>query len=125
MTTPPPHARLRQSLRQEEEEPEPEPEPAPAPPPVSAPPAPCLILPAHDAVIGHTSALALMTGFGEEYELLFTAAPEGRAEIEAICAVFGRHPTAIGQITDSEKGHPVLVGQAWPPLQFTHFREDA
>jgi thiamine-monophosphate kinase len=44
----------------------------------------------------------LLTG-GEDYELLFTAAPAGRREIAALAAGIGIDLTRIGRITDENK----------------------
>ena len=78
-------------------------------------------LPAHRSISGHPDAMALMTGFGEEYELLFTADAKEQQEIEDICKSFGRNPTAIGHTTADIDTGPTLVDRAWPPLQFSHF----
>jgi len=82
-------------------------------------------LPPHKAISTHPDAIAFMTGFGEEYELLFTAHPDGQKDIETICEGFGRTPTAIGHITDDSNSGPILVNQEWPPLQFSHFGGEA
>ena len=82
-------------------------------------------LPAHPSISTHPDAIALMTGFGEEYELLFTADPDGQNEIETICEAFGRTPSAIGHTTDESDKGPILVNQEWPPLRFSHFGGEA
>lgn len=78
-------------------------------------------LPAHPALSGHPNGLALMTGFGEEYELLFTADTSHDTAIKTICSNFGRTATPIGRTTNHAEAGAVLKGCEWPPLQFSHF----
>ena len=56
--------------------------------------------------------------FGEDYELLFTAAPSSRQSIQASAARLGLRLTRIGRITTGEQA--LLDGGAWPGA-WTHF----
>jgi thiamine-monophosphate kinase len=80
-------------------------------------------LPPHPDVLGQDDALSLMTGFGEEYELLFTAAPESAEAIKTAAARFDRQPVCIGQISADTVRGVRLRSVEWPELRFTHFGE--
>ena len=78
-------------------------------------------LPAHPDARGASDTLSLMTAFGEEYELLFTAAPDSREQIQAAAAAFGRQPVCIGRVDADTHSGARLDGRAWPAPRFTHF----
>ena len=73
-------------------------------------------IPAHPAA---KESLAMVVGFGEEYELLFTAPPRFRERIMNVGAQFNRTPTRIGTTNDSQTAK--LDGEDWPALSFSHF----
>ena len=73
-------------------------------------------IPVHPAV-KHSLSMAL--GFGEEYELLFTAPRRFRERIMNVGAEHNRTPTRIGATNGSETAE--LEGQDWPALSFSHF----
>ena len=78
-----------------------------------------------DTVPIHAEAagsLPLAVGFGEEYELLFTAPPDRHDDVMTASAAFNRTPTRIGQIRSSLTAE--LDGMAWPKPLFTHFGGD-
>ena len=78
-------------------------------------------LPAHPDARGASDAISLMTAFGEEYELLFTAAPDSRERIQAAAAAFDRRPVCIGLVDDNTHSGARLDGREWPEPRFTHF----
>lgn len=78
-------------------------------------------LPAHPDVVGADDALSLMTAFGEEYEILFTATAGMTEHIRSVAAPFGREPVCIGRITDVADAGARLDGLDWPEPRFTHF----
>jgi len=80
-------------------------------------------LPIHPLLAQHVDPIPMMVGFGEEYELLFTATPEHRHSIEAIGAEFGHPLTRIGQLNEQADLGPILNGRAWPDVLFSHFAE--
>jgi thiamine-monophosphate kinase len=75
-----------------------------------------------DAELGRTCLL----GGGDDYELLFTAAPENDAAIAALGRRLGLPLTAIGEIGGGPAGETRLVDGAGnalrlPPAGFDHF----
>jgi len=82
-------------------------------------------LPAHASLQSVADPLPLMVGFGEEYELLFTASPHHRNEVETTGVAFGKEMTRIGTInTDTQAGPQLDLGH-WPAPLFSHFEERA
>ena len=78
-------------------------------------------LPAHPDAAACPDPIRMMTGFGEEYELLVTARPSSAAAIEAAASDFDRAPVRIGRINGQASHGAQLKGMAWPPLAFSHF----
>jgi thiamine-monophosphate kinase len=78
-------------------------------------------LPAHCGLKDTQDKLSLMTSFGEEYELLFTADSEATADIVAVCSSWGQTAHCIGVINADPTSGAQLVGTPWPDLCFTHF----
>ena len=76
-------------------------------------------LPIHPSAKGDT---ALAVGFGEEYELLFSAPPEHRSLVLSAAEAFGRTPSRVGVITAEHSVH--LAGMPWPATLFSHFGAD-
>lgn len=64
--------------------------------------------------------LALMTAFGEDYELLFAADSSARDAIRAAAQAEGVSVSRIGQLTAPEQG-VTLGGAGWPDARFVHF----
>ena len=78
-----------------------------------------------DAVPIHAQAagsLSLAVGFGEEYELLFTAPTDRRDDVMAAGTAFGRTPVRIGRMRSTCMAE--LEGMAWPTPMFSHFGGD-
>ena len=78
-----------------------------------------------DAVPIHAQAagsLSLAVGFGEEYELLFTAPTHRRDDVMATATAFGRTPVRIGRMRSTCMAE--LEGMAWPTPMFSHFGGD-
>jgi thiamine-monophosphate kinase len=63
--------------------------------------------------------LALQVAFGDDYELLFTTAPEHAPVVRALAAAHGTAATAVGVLTDGAAVE--LEGCPWPAPAFTHF----
>ena len=63
--------------------------------------------------------LPLQTSFGDDYELLFTAAPAHAGDIRALAAGWGTSVTRIGAM--GGQGSPTLHGRQWPLSTFSHF----
>lgn len=80
-------------------------------------------LPPHPDVIGSSDALSMMTAFGEEYELLFTARVGSATVIQQAAAPFGSQPVCIGVVTGGAGDGARLEGVDWPEPRFTHFGE--
>ena len=78
-------------------------------------------LPPHPDVDGRDDALSMMTAFGEEYELLFTATAGSAEAIQAAAAPFDRDPVCIGRIVGSAEDGARLEGLSWPKPRFSHF----
>jgi len=76
-------------------------------------------VPIHAAAAG---SLSHAVGFGEEYELLFTAPTQHHDAIMAAAADFERTPTRIGRIQSTSATE--LRGRAWPNPLFSHFGGD-
>jgi thiamine-monophosphate kinase len=76
-------------------------------------------LPLHPNLDQAEDPLPLAVGFGEEYELLFTAPPAHRDAIRQMAAQHNRDPSRIGII--NEASGATLVGMQWPALAFSHF----
>ncbi len=66
--------------------------------------------------------LPAQVGFGEDYQLLFAAAPADTPAVEQVAAAQQVRVQAIGGFLD-HAGDPVarLRGQEWPAAGFTHF----
>ena len=65
-------------------------------------------------------ALAASVAFGEDYELLFSAAPGAAGAICSAATMNGVNVTRIGELTAAQE--VVLAGAlAWPLAQFQHF----
>ena len=79
-------------------------------------------LPLHPELDRAEDPLSLAVGFGEEYELLFTAPPTHRDAISQTAAKHNRKPTRIGTIQRATG--VALVGMPWPALAFSHFGGD-
>ena len=80
-------------------------------------------LPPHPDVNGSSDALSMMTAFGEEYELLFTARVGSATVIQEAAAPFGSQPVCIGVVTGGVDDGAHLEGVDWPEPRFTHFGE--
>jgi len=80
-------------------------------------------LPIHPLLEQHPDPIPLMVGFGEEYELLFTAHPENRSAVKAVAEDFGHPVTRVGSMQAGQMMEARLVGRAWPPTLFSHFGE--
>jgi thiamine-monophosphate kinase len=78
-----------------------------------------LSIPLDPALAGMKDALDYAVGFGEDYELLFTAPPSSRDQVMAACQAFQRVPAIIGVITAGDKAR--LKDRPWPLLKFSHF----
>jgi len=78
-------------------------------------------LPPHPAVLGRADALAMMTSFGEEYGLLFTADAKADKEIISICTAFNCRPSPIGVTDNNTATGARLKGTPWPRPLFSHF----
>ena len=81
-------------------------------------------LPMLDEVAAHPNALAMAVGFGEDYELLFTAAPENRESILHTSEPWGK-PFRIGVIDDNKHLGARLHEMSWPAHVFSHFGGEA
>lgn len=77
-------------------------------------------LPLHPALAGLSDPLAIQLGGGEDYQLLFTTAPE--APVEALARRYGVAVARIGRITEGARVE--LLGRAWPAPAFDHFPTD-
>ena len=80
-------------------------------------------LPSHPSLADHAQPLPFMVGFGEEYELLFTASPKHRDLVEATSASFGTNVSRIGRIQHDPSKAARLTQGEWPPPLFSHFTE--
>ena len=80
-------------------------------------------LPPHPSLADHAQPLPFMVGFGEEYELLFTASPNNRGLVEATGASFGTNVSRIGRIHDDPSKGAHLTHCEWPTPLFSHFTE--
>ena len=80
-------------------------------------------LPAHVALKSIADPLPYMVGFGEEYELLFTASPSHRNEVRSIGVDFGTTVTRIGTINNKPSAGARLDAGDWPKPLFSHFSE--
>ncbi|MED5373126.1 MAG: thiamine-phosphate kinase [Myxococcota bacterium] len=79
-------------------------------------------LPLPTALASRPSPLDDALGFGEDFGLLFTAAPEHHAAISALGARLGVKLTCIGHTTADPS--VTLIGADWP-TGWTHFGEPA
>lgn len=79
-------------------------------------------LPSDAALTGTppSEALSLMTSFGEDYELLFAAAPSSRRAIASLAAAHGISAQRIGCCLPHGSGI-TLGAQQWPDARFSHF----
>ena len=76
-------------------------------------------LPIHPAA---ESDIALAVGFGEEYELLFTAPPAARDSVLGAALDAGCVPSRVGIITSNRDVR--LSDMPWPTPLFSHFGGD-
>lgn len=77
-------------------------------------------LPVHPALAGSADRLRFGTVGGDDYELLFTAAPSDAPGIRALAAQGGVPVHRIGRIVAGSAAR--LVGTPWPEAAFSHFR---
>jgi len=80
-------------------------------------------IPVDAALTGMVDALDCALGFGEDYELLFTAPPHSRQQVVTACKMYAREPARIGTVTAGSKAK--LNDRPWPPLKFSHFGRTA
>ena len=79
-------------------------------------------LPRGPALEGAPDPVPYQVGFGDDYQLLFSAPPERAPAIRALAADLGVRVSPIGHL---DAGPAVtLRGRAWPPLAWTHFDPD-
>ncbi len=76
-------------------------------------------LPVPDALRGHPDSLKLMTGGGEDYELLFASKPGDRQAISALAESRGIEVAVIGCLTEGSALR--MSGSSWPSPAFQHF----
>jgi thiamine-monophosphate kinase len=72
------------------------------------------------ALIPGVQRLDWRVGFGEDYQLLFTAPPEARNAIASLAVKHGISITRIGCLT--EERSILLSGDGWPSPLFNHFQ---
>ena len=80
-------------------------------------------LPAHATLAEHAEPLPYLVGFGEEYELLFTASPTNRELVQSTGHHFGTTMTRIGRIHANAERGAELTHRDWPTPLFAHFAE--
>ena len=78
-------------------------------------------VPKHESLNGVPNSFALAVGFGEEYELLFTAPPAHRDAIIEAAKPFCTNLTRVGIIQADAGSGAVLNKGRWPDPLFTHF----
>jgi thiamine-monophosphate kinase len=79
-------------------------------------------LPATPTVSQMDDRTALQVGFGEDYELLFTASPENGSNVLAIGEQAGVQLSRIGCCTVAGSSPSAqLLGTPWPDSHFAHF----
>ena len=78
-------------------------------------------LPVHPLLREHADPIPLMVGFGEEYELLFTAHPDQRKAVGDVARAFDHPICRVGRMQSGPKNEARLLGRAWPPPLFSHF----
>ena len=66
-----------------------------------------------------SARLARQVAFGDDYQLLFAAAPGDAPAIQALAAAHDLLVTRVGQLVAD--GGPRLLGQPWPAALFDHF----
>ena len=71
----------------------------------------------------HAEPLPYLVGFGEEYELLFTASPTNRELVQSTGHHFGTTMTRIGRIHANAERGAELTHRDWPTPLFAHFAE--
>jgi thiamine-monophosphate kinase len=76
-------------------------------------------LPATPAVAHAADRLSLQTSFGDDYQLLFAAAPTSARRVEALARTHNVRVTPIGSCTPTGPAH--LLGCPWPAASFAHF----
>jgi thiamine-monophosphate kinase len=78
-------------------------------------------LPVHPALgtSGAPDALSLIIGGGDDYQLLFTAPPAARPEVERLASAHGVAAHRVGRVTAGDEVR--LVGADWPEPLFSHF----
>ena len=78
-------------------------------------------VPIHESLRGLPDSFSYAVGFGEEYELLFTAAPHHREAILDTATSFGANLTRVGVIRSDEEAEARLSEGHWPDPLFSHF----
>lgn len=81
-------------------------------------------LPMRTEVAAHPDALAMAVGFGEDYGLLFTAAPQHRTRILELSKPWGA-VTNVGVIDDRKDLGARLHNMSWPTHMFSHFGDES
>jgi thiamine-monophosphate kinase len=80
------------------------------------------LLPRGPSLCGHVDPLPQQVAFGEDYQLLFSAAPEAAADIERVARTQETQVTAIGRAThQSTTPVATLSGRDWPSPSWSHF----
>jgi len=74
-----------------------------------------------DRVPGSSDDTARLAG-GDDYELLFTAPPDQRSQIQALAQRHGTDVTLIGALTQNTDVR--LIGRPWPAPAWRHFGGD-
>ncbi|MEL6344204.1 MAG: thiamine-phosphate kinase [Myxococcota bacterium] len=77
--------------------------------------------PAVTSIAEEAERMALMTAFGEDYQLLFTASKDDDGAIRAIAAACGASVRTIGRCTQRTDGVIFGEGKRWPVARFAHF----
>lgn len=80
------------------------------------------VLPRGPSLIDHADPLGQQVAFGEDYQLLFAAAPEAATRIEQVARAQEIQVTPIGQAThQSTTPTATLSGRDWPSTTWSHF----
>ncbi|MDP6933068.1 MAG: thiamine-phosphate kinase [Myxococcota bacterium] len=76
-------------------------------------------LPLATGLVEKDNPLELAMGFGDDYQLLFTAAAGDRERLESLASEQQVSIHAIGNIVEGKGAE--LIGHPWPPPVFSHF----
>jgi thiamine-monophosphate kinase len=76
-------------------------------------------LPSSPILRSVSSPLAAQVAFGDDYQLLFTAAAVHRPDLQALAREHGVRVTRIGCVTRGQRIR--LLNAAWPDATFSHF----